>query len=384
MSIFNNLNISPQSLGLLSAGVNLLEGQPFGQAVQSGLSSYVNLNKINEERKRQIAAKNIQDDLQNNIKPSIQDIFAASPNSASVLAAQQFADPKVYGTADKGFYTYERNPTTGKFEFKTVMEPQGLGLGTGFQANVATNVYTLGQKINAGNASPDEINQYNFLAQYATKPNVRQIPNADGTISTVEMPGIDLKAAGLPAPNFMTTDAQNTSSGTVLGTTPPKFASNQTNAASFANRMVNTQNTFAELTSGDDAYDPTNFQDYQAQKLPGSIAGFVASPKGLEYERAKRDFINAQLRQESGAAIGEKEFENAERQYFPIPGDTPAVIERKRKARAEAIKGMIGSSGGAYEALFGGSDIPAGAVLLREIGGVKYFKLPDGSIKAAE
>ena len=63
MSIFNNLNISPQSLGLLSAGVNLLEGQPFGQAVQSGLSSFVNLNKIDEERSRQIAAKNIQDDL---------------------------------------------------------------------------------------------------------------------------------------------------------------------------------------------------------------------------------------------------------------------------------------------------------------------------------
>jgi len=148
--------------------------------------------------------------------------------------------------------------------------------------------------------------------------------------------------------------------------------------------MVNSQNTFAELTSGDDAYDPTNFKDYQAQKLPGSVAGFVTSPKGLEYERAKRDFINAQLRAESGAAIAESEFQNAERQYFPIPGDTPAVIERKRKAREEAIKGMIGSSGGAYEAIYSGNDMPAGAVFLKEIGGVKYFQLLDGTIKAVE
>jgi len=208
-------NLTPQQYGLIADAFSALGGRSTNYGALAG-----NLAKFDDERTRREAAQKIQKALADGQNPSLSDIFAADPAAATTLATQRLSSPKVYGTADKGFYTYERNPTTGKFEFKTVMEPQGLGLGTGFQANVATNIYTLGQKINNGLASQDEINQYNFLAQYATKPNVRQIPNADGTISTVEMPGIDLKAAGLPVPPSMTTDAQNTSSGTVLGTTP--------------------------------------------------------------------------------------------------------------------------------------------------------------------
>lgn len=38
-----------------------------------------------------------------------------------------------------------------------------------------------------------------------------------------------------------------------------------------------------------------------------------------QFEQAQRNFINSVLRQESGAAIADSEFENAKKQYFPMP-----------------------------------------------------------------
>jgi len=61
--------------------------------------------------------------------------------------------------------------------------------------------------------------------------------------------------------------------------------------------------------------------------------------------QAKRDFINAVLRQESGAAIGQLEFANADRQYFAQPGDSPEVIAQKKNNREIAIYGMNNLAG---------------------------------------
>ena len=36
-----------------------------------------------------------------------------------------------------------------------------------------------------------------------------------------------------------------------------------------------------------------------------------------KFEQAQRDWINANLRKESGAVIADSEFENAAQQYFP-------------------------------------------------------------------
>lgn len=57
-------------------------------------------------------------------------------------------------------------------------------------------------------------------------------------------------------------------------------------------------------------------------------------------EQAERRFVNATLRNESGAAIGKQEYENAEKQYFPRPGDSPEVIAQKNKNRISKIEDM--------------------------------------------
>lgn len=79
--------------------------------------------------------------------------------------------------------------------------------------------------------------------------------------------------------------------------------------------------------------------------LPGGLGNHAISSEAQQLGQAKRDFINAVLRQESGAVISPEEFANAEQQYFPQPGDGPEVIAQKRANRENAIAGFRIRSG---------------------------------------
>ena len=100
--------------------------------------------------------------------------------------------------------------------------------------------------------------------------------------------------------------------------------------------------------------------DYMAglkAKDPTGLMNYTQTPQYQQYEQAKRDFINALLRRESGAAISPSEFANAEQQYFPQPGNPPEVVDQKRRNRENAIKGLEVSSGpGVSNPLVTGTD----------------------------
>jgi hypothetical protein len=64
-----------------------------------------------------------------------------------------------------------------------------------------------------------------------------------------------------------------------------------------------------------------------------------------KYNQAKLEFITAQLRRESGAVIGPSEFNDANKQYFPQPGDSKELLEQKARSRALAIQNMRDSAG---------------------------------------
>ena len=72
--------------------------------------------------------------------------------------------------------------------------------------------------------------------------------------------------------------------------------------------------------------------------LPG-IAGGPSEQQQM-FDQAKRNFITAVLRKESGASISPSEFENEEKKYFAQPGDTDAAIKQKQNSRNLAIKVM--------------------------------------------
>lgn len=83
--------------------------------------------------------------------------------------------------------------------------------------------------------------------------------------------------------------------------------------------------------------------------VPGSRAGFGvgAAINALQpadrqrLDQAKRDFLNAVLRRESGAVIADTEFNNGDKQYFPQPGDGEAVIAQKKRNREVAMRGIL-------------------------------------------
>ena len=62
-------------------------------------------------------------------------------------------------------------------------------------------------------------------------------------------------------------------------------------------------------------------------------------------EQAEQNFINAVLRNESGATISPGEFDNARKQYFPQPGDSAATLEQKKRNRATVIENFRLSAG---------------------------------------
>lgn len=73
------------------------------------------------------------------------------------------------------------------------------------------------------------------------------------------------------------------------------------------------------------------------------------------YTQASRQFTEARLRKDSGAAIPPEEFANDRRMYFPQPGDDNETLEQKRKARETALAAIRQASGNAYWELYGES-----------------------------
>lgn len=121
------------------------------------------------------------------------------------------------------------------------------------------------------------------------------------------------------------------------------FNESQGKAATFADRMAMSERNIREVEG-----QGTSALGAFLERI-GMGGNYLQTPEYQRYEQARRDFINAQLRRESGAVISPEEFANAERQYFPRPGDSPQVIEQKRRNREIAVAGMQRDAGPAYK-----------------------------------
>jgi hypothetical protein len=106
---------------------------------------------------------------------------------------------------------------------------------------------------------------------------------------------------------------------------------NQSAAAVYAGRMTEANNILANVEGVG-----TSLTQAGLSRIP-VLGNYMVSAEFQQYDQARRDFINAVLRRESGAVISDQEFDNARRQYFPQPGDGPEVIAQKRRNRDIAI-----------------------------------------------
>ena len=125
----------------------------------------------------------------------------------------------------------------------------------------------------------------------------------------------------------------------------------QGKSALFGARAQESDRILQEL---DGQYSPMGINAKQGAGKTPLIGGLMEaganaalSPSSQRAEQAQRDFVNAVLRQESGASISQGEFDNARKQYFPQPGDSPDVIKQKAQNRGIAIRGLLGNAGNA-------------------------------------
>jgi hypothetical protein len=77
--------------------------------------------------------------------------------------------------------------------------------------------------------------------------------------------------------------------------------------------------------------------------LPEAAGGL--SPEQQQNAQARRNFISAVLRKESGASISPTEYANEEKKYFPQLGDSDQVIKQKQNSRIKAIEGLKSQAG---------------------------------------
>jgi hypothetical protein len=127
----------------------------------------------------------------------------------------------------------------------------------------------------------------------------------------------------------------------------------QAKANLFGGRMVESARTLKEMEDKG-VYRPGNIKSLAtgaASAIPlignalaegaSAATNWTQSSDQQRVEQARRDFVNAVLRRESGAVISDAEFSNAEKQYFPAPGDSKETREQKRRNREIAINLML-------------------------------------------
>lgn len=153
---------------------------------------------------------------------------------------------------------------------------------------------------------------------------------------------------------------------------PKALTEGQAKANLFGTRMDEADRVIADLEAAGVTAPSILQQVTGGSGLAGAAATAVAKPEQQQIDQAQRDFINAVLRRESGAAISAPEFENARRQYFVQPGDSAEVIAQKARNRKTATQGML-------------AEVPEN---MRGIPGVGARRpaasAPSGSLSAAE
>ena len=156
---------------------------------------------------------------------------------------------------------------------------------------------------------------------------------------------------------------------------PPEFKDTERLSANFANRMIESSKILDEFeNSGGNWWGAGD--DSQVRKagagllsyvpfVGDDLANVVGSDARNNYQSAAKNWVTANLRKESGAAITDEEFKNELIKYFPQPGDSLSTIKQKQRLRKDAEKGMIYQSNGAYNDFIGNGAVSSDPLDIR-------------------
>jgi hypothetical protein len=169
-------------------------------------------------------------------------------------------------------------------------------------------------------------------------------PTSQAAVNQYLAPPAAAAAPAVPIPQ--TAPPPGTTKPVVIARPPVEekpLTETQGKATGFATRMINASKVI-------DPLDPTAasksgvVEAVVGQKL-GPYGGYFETPERQSYKQAQRDWVTANLRQESGAAIGGEELSSEIIKYFPQPSDTPQVVEQKRRSRESATQSMLVNAG---------------------------------------
>lgn len=108
----------------------------------------------------------------------------------------------------------------------------------------------------------------------------------------------------------------------------------QSKDAVFATRA---EGALSTLNQFEDAL--TSFKDSAASGTP-VVGNYLKSEDYQKAEQSGREFLQAILRKDTGAAITKEETAEYGNVYLPRPGDTPEVIAQKRLSRQRALEAL--------------------------------------------
>ena len=222
--------------------------------------------------------------------------------------------------------------------------------GSAFERNFTT-VNELGTKLSAYNSdntlpalTTKELNEYSAKYQkLITGSEYKEI--IDGQEVTKYRPGIDLDSTtNLPIPEGLDINK-------IISQRSQKFDQNQTKAATFGSRMLLNEGILRNVLAEGYELNVKDIAQISAMKRLG-LGTIGINSQAQQFHVAAQNWVAAQLREESGAAINPTEYADALEQYFPKVGDSLETRKQKQALREESTRGMINAAQDAFGVVY--------------------------------
>jgi len=327
-------------------GRNATEAQDIIQTLQ-GSSNY-----------KPAVAPEIKRDDMGNVMPNIEAQIGQAPNQQEALMkALKSSSPMGQMIANTLITKSLEGPkefNLGEGEKRFRVGPNGeaiqIASGGGKAHVVGTSLIVDGKEVFKGKEKPIQIDT--GTAIQFLDPETRKIifSTPKHHVFAPQAPIIKETDEGLVAINPYTlkpTPIMGANNQPIMGTKPLNEA--QGNATAFGMRMIESNKIINNLAK-DGVNVPSVLTGLEkvpvlggtlragVNMLPGSLGG--QNEKEQSLIQAKKNFITAVLRKESGAAIGPEEYVTEDLKYFPQRGDSQLVIDQKANARKLAIDAM--------------------------------------------
>jgi hypothetical protein len=185
----------------------------------------------------------------------------------------------------------------------------------------------------------DQIEQQNKVNDRALKEKELTTSSTDKANALAETKRHNIASEGIARTNAATEAAK--------AKAPKAPNEQQSNAALFGRRVEQAINDMKNLSASG-----FNRADMKNGAMDNKFFPNAFTPADLQsQQQAERNFVNAVLRRESGAAISPSEFSSAEKQYFPRAGDSKAVLEQKARNRQLVLEGLKSAAGAAWDTI---------------------------------